>query len=131
MMKELRAGQIIYFTPFYFKNGRSAPKPKYFIVLKKANNESILASLPTRKDSIPNFIASEETTGCFERTDIFFNVFRFDKQTIITTNGKQFDFPTFVYGVHIDSYNISDLKEVYPVENTDYEIWGRNEARII
>src|SRR5690554_8158991 len=97
-MKTLKAGQIIYFTPFYFKNGRSAPKPKYFIVLKKANDKSILASLPTRKDSVPNYITSEGITGCFEHKDISFNSFRFDTKTIITKNGKCFDFPTFAYG---------------------------------
>jgi hypothetical protein len=29
-------GTIIYFDPFYFKNGNAA-KPKYFVVLKKQN----------------------------------------------------------------------------------------------
>jgi hypothetical protein len=46
-------GNIIYFDPFYFKNGNTA-KPKYFVVLKNFNKNSILASLPTRKDTIPN-----------------------------------------------------------------------------
>ena len=45
-------GTIIYFAPFYFKNGNTA-KPKYFVVLKNIENKSVIASLPTRKDSIP------------------------------------------------------------------------------
>lgn len=46
-------GNIIYFDPFYFKNGNTA-KSKYFIVLKNVkDSNTILASLPTRRDSIP------------------------------------------------------------------------------
>lgn len=45
----LEEGNIIYFTPFYFKNGKSTAKPKYFIVLKaNVDNKGVLASLPTR-----------------------------------------------------------------------------------
>jgi hypothetical protein len=43
---------LIYFDPFYFKNGNTA-KPKYFVVLKQLGSKSVLASLPTRKDNIP------------------------------------------------------------------------------
>ncbi|MGF1565418.1 MAG: hypothetical protein ACFCUH_08625 [Flavobacteriales bacterium] len=49
---------IVYFDPFYFKNGNVA-KPKYFIVLKRFNEQQLLASLPTRKDAIPNAHATE------------------------------------------------------------------------
>ena len=43
-------GNILYFTPFYFKNGKSAPAPKFFIVLKHVDLHSILARLTTKKD---------------------------------------------------------------------------------
>lgn len=43
---------IIYFNPFYFKNGNTS-KDKYFVVLNNDNDKIILASLPTRKDHIP------------------------------------------------------------------------------
>lgn len=44
-------GNIIYFTPFYFKNGNT-PKPKYFVVLSVSESETILASLPSSRDYI-------------------------------------------------------------------------------
>lgn len=36
-----------------------------------------------------------------------------------------FDFKTYIYGHQIDVYEIAYLKEIYPLENTDYEIWGK------
>lgn len=38
-------GNILYFTPFYFKNGAPS-KNKYFIVLKDVDGQLVLASLP-------------------------------------------------------------------------------------
>jgi len=49
-------GNIVYFTSFYFPNGKSTPKPKYCILLKSIEGNNIIASLPTRTDSIPNGI---------------------------------------------------------------------------
>lgn len=37
-------GTLIYFNPFYFKNG-AASKSKYFIMLKEIDDQYILASL--------------------------------------------------------------------------------------
>lgn len=36
-----------------------------------------------------------------------------------------FDFKTHIYGHQIDVYEIEFLKEIYPLEDTDYEIWGK------
>ena len=68
----LEEGNILYFDPFYFKNGNPA-KPKYFVVLKNIDNNSILASLPTSKDSIPE--KEEIENGCVELPNINFNCF--------------------------------------------------------
>lgn len=115
-------GNIIYFDPFYFKNGNTA-KPKYFIVLKNQNGKNILASLPTRKDSIPQ--KDEVNNGCVELPSINLNCFVISKNTEVTDCGKYFDFKTHIYGHQIDDYEISFLEEIYPTENTDYEIWGK------
>lgn len=115
-------GNIIYFDPFYFKNGNTA-KPKYFIVLKNQNGKNILASLPTRKDSIPQ--KDEVNNGCVELPSINLNCFVISKNTEVTDCGKYFDFKTHIYGHQIDDYEISFLEEIYPIENTDYEIWGK------
>lgn len=116
MFKE---GNIIYFDPFYFKNGNTA-KPKYFVVLKNQNGKNILASLPTRKDSIPQ--KEEVENGCIELPLINLNCFVISENIEITDCGKYFDFKTHIYGHQIDDYEVSTLEEIYPLENTDYEI---------
>ena len=121
------AGNIIYFDPFYFKNGNTA-KPKYFIVLKNKNNKNILASLPTRKDSIP--VKEEIENGCIELPSINLNCFVISKNTAITICNKCFDFKTHIYGHQIDDYNVEFLKEIYPLEDTDYIIWGKMKKNI-
>lgn len=120
-------GAIIYFDPFYFKNGNTA-KPKYFIVLKNQDNHSVLASLPTRKDSIPE--KEQIDNGCIELPEINLNCFILSNSIEITECGKRFDFKTHIYGHQIDSYLIDFLKEIYSIENTDYQIWGKMRKEI-
>ncbi len=116
-------GYIIYFDPFFFKNGNTA-KPKYFIVLKSNGEKSIIASLPTRKDSIPDCYNSIQN-GCIELPDINLNCFVISTEQIITECGKKFDFKTHLYGYQIEDYDIELMKETYPNEGTDYIIWGK------
>lgn len=115
-------GTIIYFDPFYFKNGNTA-KPKYFVVLKHQYKQNLLASLPTRTDSIPE--KEEIDNGCIELPSINLNCFVFSQEIEITECGKMFDFKTHIYGHQIDVYEIEFLKEIYPLEGTDYVIWGK------
>ena len=56
----------IRFDPFYFKNGNTA-KPKYFLVIKHTKINTIIASLPTRKDTIPDNETIEK--GCIDLSD--------------------------------------------------------------
>jgi len=118
MMKE---GHILYFDPFYFKNGNTA-KSKYFIVLKNTDDSNILASLPTRKDSIPKKDVIGQ--GCIELPEINFNCFVISPNTEVTTCNKRFEFPTHIYGYQIDIYEKGLMYEIYPLEGTDYIIWG-------
>jgi hypothetical protein len=120
-------GYIIYFDPFYFKNGNTA-KPKYFVVLKNDGKTNLIASLPTRKDSIP----TNETikNGCVELPDINLNCFVISNTQIVTECGRQFEFPTYLYGHQIDDYEIEDMKEIYPNEGSDYIIWGKMKSEI-
>ena len=113
---------ILYFDPFYFKNGNSA-KAKYFIVLKCIEDRAILASLPTSKDYIPNHI--KQNDGCIEMPDINLNCFVITPETSVTECGKHFPRNTFLYGQNIDDFEIAYMKELYPLENTDYQIWGK------
>ena len=86
-MGMFKEGTILYFTPFYFKNGNTA-KNKYFVVLKQVSNVAILASLPTRRDSIPTF--AEVERGCVEIPDINVNCFIISPEEPITNCGKCF-----------------------------------------
>lgn len=115
------AGRIIYFDPFYFKSGNPA-KAKYFIVLYNDSHNAIIASLPTRKDSIPANIPFKH--GCINVDEININCYHFEANKIITTNNWAFELPTFVYGSQIDTYELHILKDVYRVEGTEYEIIG-------
>ena len=120
-------GTIIYFDPFYFKNGNTA-KPKYFVVLKNHADQNILASLPTRTDSIPQ--KEEIENGCIELPSINLNCFVISDAIVVTDCGKTFDFKTHIYGHQIDVYEIDSLKEIYPIEDTDYKIWGKMKEEI-
>lgn len=120
-------GNIIYFDPFYFKNGNKA-KEKYFVVLKTFDHKTILASLPTRKDSIPEKDVIEN--GCIELPDINMNCFVISPNIAVTECGKHFDFKTHLYGYEIDSYENESMLEIYQIEGTDYIIWGKMKKQI-
>ena len=114
-------GQIIYFSPFYFKNGNTA-KNKYFIVIKNVENEVIIASLPTRLNKIPSFVTVPH--GCVNHNERCFNCYLFEAGRKITDNGFCFDLPTFIYGDEIEDYKLETLNSVYGMEGVDYEIMG-------
>jgi len=120
-------GNIIYFDPFYFKNGNTA-KAKYFIVLKKLNDGILLACLPTRKDTIPSNV--DDAKGCVEIPDINFNSFVITTDLVVTECGKKFDFTTYFYGYQVDDYFTESLKEIYPNEGSDYLIWGKMKQKL-
>ncbi len=116
-----REGSILYFDPFYFKNGNKS-KPKYFITLKVINGKSILASLPSSVDFRPSNL--NENERCLEIPEASFNCYIFPANHKITTPGWAFPLNTYVYGQQIDEYEISVLKDIYPVEGLDYKIIG-------
>ncbi|MBU4537171.1 MAG: hypothetical protein L6264_00020 [Weeksellaceae bacterium] len=121
------AGHIVYFDPFYFKNGNTA-KPKYFVVLKTDGNKSLIASLPTRTDAIP---ANESIlNGCIELPGINLNCFVISSDQIITECGKRFTFTTYLYGHQIDDYDIEKMKEIYPNEGSDYVVFGKMKSEL-
>ena len=122
-----KAGNIIYFTPFYFKNGNPA-KPKYFVVLADTGNGAVLASLPTRKDSIPK--ANEVDRGCVEIPDINMNCYVIPPNQPVTRCNKCFDFPTHIYGYQLDTFKLSWLHDIYRIEGVDYEIFGQMQKHL-
>jgi hypothetical protein len=116
-------GTIVYFDPFYFKNGNTA-KPKYFLVLKQlSSSNTLIASLPTRKDNTPTNELSE--FGCIELPDNYLNCFVIPANMSITQCEKSFPFKTFLYGHQIETYSNLMLQELYPIEGSDFIIWGK------
>lgn len=116
-------GSIIYFTPFYFNNGKTAPKNKYFIVLCQENEELIVASLPSSQDYVPAY--AQKIHGCIDIPEGGFNCYHFSPTKAITTNGWNFPMPTYIYANWIDTYHLNIFQQVYVVEGVDYEIIGR------
>ena len=106
MFKE---GNLLYFKPFYFKNG-SAPKNKYFLVLKNIEGKLLLASLPTSQDHIPTDVSI--CSGICEFADRGLSAYIFIAGQEIATEPKTmqrfaFQKNTFIYGEQIDTYPIS------------------------
>lgn len=108
-----KPGNIFYFDPFIFPNG-DVPKAKYFLVLKEANQNLILASLPTSKDSVPASIPLKH--GCLDEECINLNCYIFLAGYQIAKHpgtSAVFAFPknTFVYGFRIAEFEISRLEQ--------------------
>lgn len=120
-------GDIVYFSPFYFKNGNTA-KNKYFVVLKNIDQKILLAILPTRRDSIPQQISVK--CGCVEAPEINLNCFVLPPRIVVTECGKSFDFPTHLYGSQIDEYDTNRMREIYPIQGKDYILWGKMKPHI-
>lgn len=111
-------GQIIYFTSFQFKNGNT-PKSKYFIVIAKVGNNCIIASLPTRTNSVPSFVSTDH--GCINIDERCYNAYVFKKNQIIGQTGFSFDMPTFIYGDQVEDYQLEFLDSNY-IDGIDYVI---------
>lgn len=115
-------GNIIYFDPFYFKDG-SDSKRKYFLVLKTIGDNAILASLPSSVIHLPNFV--EIKHGCVNIAESCIGCYIFQENRAITKCGWSFDLNTFLYSNWVDDYDISALKETYQIEGLEYEIIGQ------
>jgi hypothetical protein len=115
-------GNIIYFDPFYFKDG-SACKPKYFLVIKVIGNNAVLASLPSSIDHLPRHIDSNH--GCIEVPEGNINCYVFKSGKVIAKNNWAFPKDTFLYGQWLDDYEIDLLNDIYPVAGIDYSIMGQ------
>lgn len=103
-------GNILYFTPFYFKNG-AASKNKYFIVLKDIDGQLILASLPTSKIYLSHRIPEDH--GCVEVPEGCINCYLFVRNRIIGQNGFAFSVLTAIYGQQIDMYDKHVIQDQY------------------
>jgi hypothetical protein len=115
-------GNLIYFTPFYFKNGRPSAN-KYFIVLKTMGSQTIIASLPTSINHVPSFL--QHVHGCINNDENKVNCYLFEKNRPICENGYCFDLHTYVHGNEVLDYEVEVFMNVYKVEGQDYVIKGK------
>lgn len=116
-------GTIIYFTPFYFSDGKSAPKNKYFIVLARAGDDLIIASLPSSVDRVPERVVQEH--GCVQIPEAMFSAYIFEAGRPVTAQGWGFPLTTYVYIAWIQEFEARIFRSVYSVENVDYTVIGR------
>lgn len=58
------------------------------------------------------------------------NCFVLPNDINITDCGKRFDFTSHIYGHQLDFYDKKLIEEIYPIEGTDYEIWGKMKSEI-
>lgn len=115
-------GSVLYFNPFVFLDG-GAPKPKYFIVLKRLGEKMLLASLPTSKDNVPSFITKSH--GCMENPDINFNCYYFDPNVAVCDNGFSFPIETYTYGFRLKEFDASTFLVQEVQGKTSIEEKGR------
>ncbi|MEO8108786.1 MAG: hypothetical protein ABI594_02085 [Ginsengibacter sp.] len=115
-------GQLLYFTPFYFKNGND-PKNKFFLILRNIGNITIVASLPTKVNNAPSLM--DDSHGCINHDERKFNCYVFAKNKPICNNGFSVDLTTHIYGDQIDEYLIEEITDFNSImEGRDYETRG-------
>lgn len=115
-------GTIIFFNLFHFKNSKSDSKPKYFIVIKQIDNITILAGLPSSQKHIPYDLQS--TYGCINIPDSGIGCYVFQSGISVATNGYAFPRDSYIYGQHLDEYELQNINDLYPLEGLHYEILG-------
>ena len=86
-------GTVIYFTPFYFPNGKSAPKNKYFIVLGHMDEQWVVASLPSSVDRVPDGVEQEH--GCLHLTKAMFSAYSSEADKPVKNGGWGFPLTTY------------------------------------
>lgn len=116
------AGQILFFKPFYFKDG-GEPQDKYFVVLKNIESKVVIASLPTSKIKAESLMTIKH--GCVNIDERKFNCYVFEKDRRICDNGFSFPRHTYIFGNHVQDYPIAYLTADGKMKlNVDYNVQG-------
>jgi hypothetical protein len=114
--------QVLYFRPFYFKNG-AIPQNKFLVILKNIGDVIIVASLPTKVNNAPSLITI--THGCINHNDRKFSCYIFEPGRPVCENGFYFDLPTHMYGDQINDYELKAITRDGTIkEGVEYEIVG-------
>ena len=115
-------GTILYFNIFQFQNSTTASKPKYFVVIKHIDTGTLVAALPSSQKHLPYDLHT--TYGCIELSDSGIGCFAFEAGQIVADNGFMFPRDSYIYGQHLDEYDMANLATIYPLEGIDYDIKG-------
>ena len=121
-------GDILYFYEYHFKDGKSQPKPKYFLVLKSLIDRDIVINLPTSQDW-PLSDTEKDNKGCVEDEEKGINCFIIHSDEIVTKNGRSFPCKTHIYGHHVVKENQDWYANIYKEE--DYETFGRIKTNLL
>jgi hypothetical protein len=73
-------GNVLYCENFQFNNGNQ-PKNKYFIVLKRDEDNLIIGSLPTRTNKVPSFIDTSTDASIRMRGVLIVTYFKLKNQS--------------------------------------------------
>jgi hypothetical protein len=87
--------------------------------LANLEKKIIIASLPTRTNSVPSFVTINH--GCINIDERCYNAYLFEKDRIIGQKGFSFDMTTFLYGDQVEDYDVTFLETNY-IEGIDYSI---------
>ncbi len=112
---------LLYITPFYFPNGKSSPKNKYYIPIYIEDDEIVFAFLPTRNIRIEE---SSINHGCTNVSDKQYSCYIFKENTPITNCGFSFEFNTCVYSFQLNEFSKKLMSEIYKIEDVEFEIIG-------
>ena len=102
---------IIYIIEYDFKNGEPI-KPRYLIVIDINGEESLVLSVVTSKDYVPEHLLNH---GCVVETDRNIHCHIFLKEVVIGERGFSFPNNSFIYinNSSVFDDNISTLTEKY------------------
>lgn len=118
----LQEGSLLYITPFYYLNG-CAPQNKFFLCIKNVGADSILISLPTSQDYVPEYHQLLDGCNDIQRAQQCFYCFL--ANNIVCSDTKfSFNLNTYLFGHQVQNVETAIITNRYKMEGTDYEICG-------
>ncbi len=125
----LQEGSLLYITPFYYLNG-ATPQNKYFLCIKNVGNDSVLISLPTSQDYVPNYHTLVHGCNDISRAQQCFYCF-LPNVVICADTQFSFNLNTYLFGHQVQNIETIKLSSRYAIEGTDYRICGSVDEKIV
>lgn len=112
------AKSIIYILDYNFKNGQKL-KNRFFIILDKDKSSSIILSVITSQNHIPDSLLKH---GCIVQEESNIHCYSFSKEKIVGNSGFKFPKDSFIYinATSVFKAEIANLLREYPsIETKD------------